>query len=603
MDPRRVYNDKGQLRINFCQPKDIGGLHGVGRKYMERICSLRDTYGNITPQILASLRISKHQELVGHIDFEPFPHGAGYKFPQWEADTRQQPSEQPELERSDRTTDSRLQQQAYLQQLQNAADKLSGPPGRYSGMGSGFGAGAGPGMGSGFGFMPGVSHLDTYVQADQTEEQDRHGFVPGQRVEEISEYPDVEWSLESEGRRVLTPGQNRGRVAEVRGRSLYADQRCDSKSEYPEADESGYRPGSNLTTGGRRSQPAADTRYMRHQLQPESTHRHRASALPKSISYDGKKDWKSFITKFNMFAKGQNWTATEKKENLCWCLEDKAGEFFSRLLDRDPNMHFYEILEKLERRFDLKELPETAQVHFTYASQKAGETLGDWADRVVTLAISAYPDLTDGQIYRHSITRFCQGCADKRAGHYTINQRPATMEEALDKIRWFQHTDRIMNERKREVRSVVLPTSDEEMEYDYGTYSVARAFQAEKPKMEKKVHFQQYGGDSKQYQSSSQQPDESIQKMGKLEDKVEKMDGKLDKLTQQLETLVIHMGRSRTTMRSRSPSRSPTGKRCCFQCGEEGHFKMECPQLVGKREQVTGAARIKEDLNDSGSVC
>ena len=35
--------------------------------------------------------------------------------------------------------------------------------------------------------------------------------------------------------------------------------------------------------------------------------------------------------------------------------------------------------------------------------------------------------------------RLCQGAADKEAGSYASNSRPKNIEEAIDKMRWFQH--------------------------------------------------------------------------------------------------------------------------------------------------------------------
>ncbi len=109
----------------------------------------------------------------------------------------------------------------------------------------------------------------------------------------------------------------------------------------------------------------------------------------------------------------------------------------------------------MELRFDVRELPETSQVYFTYAKQSGKESLIEWADRILTMATRAYPDLSDGQIFNHAIFKFCEGCLDKAAGHYTINLRPATMEDAIDKIRWYQHTDSIMyGKPKRDARSI-----------------------------------------------------------------------------------------------------------------------------------------------------
>ena len=166
--------------------------------------------------------------------------------------------------------------------------------------------------------------------------------------------------------------------------------------------------------------------------------------IMKTIMFDGKKSWKSFIIKFTSYAQSQGWSTSEMKNNLCWSLDDKASDFYARLVERDPHIEYSEILERMQKRFDLKELPETTQVKFSLATQGSKEPITEWADRVVTLATMAYPDLTDKQIYKQAILRFCQGCRDKQAGHYAVNQRPSSMEVAVDRVQWYKHTEQIM---------------------------------------------------------------------------------------------------------------------------------------------------------------
>jgi hypothetical protein len=42
-------------------------------------------------------------------------------------------------------------------------------------------------------------------------------------------------------------------------------------------------------------------------------------------------------------------------------------------------------------------------------------------------------------MYQQAVVRLCQGAADKEAGSYASNIRPKNIEEAIDKMRWFQH--------------------------------------------------------------------------------------------------------------------------------------------------------------------
>jgi hypothetical protein len=49
-------------------------------------------------------------------------------------------------------------------------------------------------------------------------------------------------------------------------------------------------------------------------------------------------------------------------------------------------MVYMDLIQKLEKRFGFRELPETAQVQFNNARQTPDELLEDWADRVLSLA-------------------------------------------------------------------------------------------------------------------------------------------------------------------------------------------------------------------------
>ncbi len=100
---------------------------------------------------------------------------------------------------------------------------------------------------------------------------------------------------------------------------------------------------------------------------------------------------------------------------------------------------FFEIMRKMEARFGAKELSETARVKFQQATQNAGESLEDWADRVLTLAIPAFRKLPEKHSMQEAISKFCQGCVDKAAGKHACFGRPHSMQKAIDLVRHHQY--------------------------------------------------------------------------------------------------------------------------------------------------------------------
>jgi hypothetical protein len=81
------------------------------------------------------------------------------------------------------------------------------------------------------------------------------------------------------------------------------------------------------------------------------------------------------------------------RDQLCWCLDGKASEYYALLVERNQEMVYMDLIRKLEKRFGFRELPETAQVQFNNARQTPDELLEDWADRVLSLATRAFRDL------------------------------------------------------------------------------------------------------------------------------------------------------------------------------------------------------------------
>jgi hypothetical protein len=161
----------------------------------------------------------------------------------------------------------------------------------------------------------------------------------------------------------------------------------------PRLQSSGNRPGCPP-----RREPENPSDYARkEEYEGERGQRGRGKSvsLPMSLKFDGKSNWKAFYAKFSRYAEVSEWTEGECRDQLCWCLDGKASEYYALLVERNQEMVYMDLIRKLEKRFGFRELPETAQVQFNNARQTPDELLEDWADRVLSLATRAFRDLPE----------------------------------------------------------------------------------------------------------------------------------------------------------------------------------------------------------------
>ena len=140
--------------------------------------------------------------------------------------------------------------------------------------------------------------------------------------------------------------------------------------------------------------------------------RGKSVSLPMSLKFDGKSNWKAFYAKFSRYAEVSE---GECRDQLCWCLDGKASEYYALLVERNQDMAYMDLIRKLEKRFGFRELPKRAQVQFHNARQTSEELLEDWADRVLSLATRAFKDLPETHTYQQAVVRLCQSTADKEA--------------------------------------------------------------------------------------------------------------------------------------------------------------------------------------------
>ncbi|CAG2211223.1 unnamed protein product [Mytilus edulis] len=158
-------------------------------------------------------------------------------------------------------------------------------------------------------------------------------------------------------------------------------------------------------------------------------------SVPKNLKYTGKGNWKAFYTKFTGYAEAAGWTDKQKREQLCWCLEDKASDFYTVLLESNKDIAFSTVVTKMVKRFGFQEPQETSQIQFQTITQKTEESLADWADRVLSLATQSFKDLSEEYMTKQAVMKFCQGCNDPEAGQHACGFKPVSVENAIDIIK------------------------------------------------------------------------------------------------------------------------------------------------------------------------
>lgn len=302
------------------------------------------------------------------------------------------------------------------------------------------------------------------------------------------------------------------------------------------------------------------------------------SALPKSLTFNGKSNWLAFKRKFTRYATAAKWTEEECLDALCWCLTDKASDFYALVTERRDDMTYFELLRKLEKRFGQKELPETAHARFLQATQTSDEELEDWADRAQTLANKAFKGLSERHIVNQAIVRFCQGCQDKEAGQAACNTKPKTMNKALEQVRWYQYTyQAIYRQGKKKPDNRVSRTS---MSWDKSAdHSWTR------PEYEDGVDIS-VGSSREDGKSEKTTTTERLQK---LEDNMNLMLSSIEKMATSMNKL--------TTRRN---TRSPSPGSGCYYCGDQSHFKKDCIKFKEAKQKQEKRVSF-EDLNPSGS--
>ena len=162
--------------------------------------------------------------------------------------------------------------------------------------------------------------------------------------------------------------------------------------------------------------------------------RHKSPPLPKPQVFSGKKgEWNGFIFQFRKTARYFGWSQQEKGDRLLASLRGKAVDFIMSK-PKEVQDDYQALKDVLEVRFGKLEHPTSARRQLSYLRQEEGESLEDYADKVLTKVLEAYPGIDEEMEQDLAKEAFLRGCNHRSAAYAAAEKDPVTLQEALEEV-------------------------------------------------------------------------------------------------------------------------------------------------------------------------
>ncbi|VDI63695.1 Hypothetical predicted protein [Mytilus galloprovincialis] len=154
--------------------------------------------------------------------------------------------------------------------------------------------------------------------------------------------------------------------------------------------------------------------------------------------YNGKSDFQSFWSVFEIGVRKFNWDNSKQVEQLMCCLKDDALAYVSKLPSdvRRSIKHTYELLE---RRYGDHLLPEQYREKLNQVRKEYKESLTEYAARVDDLVYKAFPGLNPPELLvTLTIENLLRGLPDQSLAYEVRTKSPNSVDEAIKLITWHE---------------------------------------------------------------------------------------------------------------------------------------------------------------------
>jgi hypothetical protein len=145
-------------------------------------------------------------------------------------------------------------------------------------------------------------------------------------------------------------------------------------------------------------------------------------------TFNGNTSWSEFRRQFYIVAKHNHRSHREKSTYLITALKGRAADVLPGI---PTNTTYEDTLQALEDRFGDQHFAAAYRCQLTTRTQKAGESLQDFATAIELLAHRAYPTLPEGHIGREAGKAFAYGVHDPDIKIQLLLGGEKTVNEAL----------------------------------------------------------------------------------------------------------------------------------------------------------------------------
>ena len=299
--------------------------------------------------------------------------------------------------------------------------------------------------------------------------------------------------------------------------------------------------------------------------------------------FNGKEEWKVWVSRFETVADRKGWPEEIKLDNILPKLQGKAGEFVFTQLSRHTLSCYSELIKELNSRFWMVETRKTYAAKFSQRAQRNGETAEEFAAELKRLYAKAYKFRNEQTRQEDLVRKFLNGLCDSDARfEVEYNKEPENIDEAVyhvvnfvqTKHRGIQegHTDRKF---KKYARRASCDDEDSSEEYlsdeSNDLHRVNRVPAKKETSHNKKTCKDAEKKDPLEVHPSTE--NESLKVLSEAKD--------------MLQTLMLQMQEfskvksvEKPTQQEYKPQRSRNV--VCYNCSQKGHISRDCPQKVNK---------------------